>query len=189
MDEKKFKQQLLEELYRPYKACMMCPLGGLGRKNVVFGEGNPNASLLFIGEGPGKDEDEQGKPFVGRSGKLLNRALELVGISRQDVFITNVVKCRPPGNRAPLPLESGTCKNLLLFKQIKIIQPKLIVTLGASALVALIDEPVRITQIRGNIIEKNNLKIFPTFHPAYILRNQKEAPTFLSDFKKIRQFF
>lgn len=185
MDVKKFKQQLLDELYRPYKKCTMCPLGEMGRTKVVFGEGNPDAALMFVGEGPGKEEDEQGRPFVGRSGKLLNRTLELVGIKREEVFITNVVKCRPPGNRTPTPLESGTCKNLLLYKQIKIVQPKIICTLGTSALVALIDESKRISDVRGKLITKNQLNIFPTYHPAYILRNQKEANTFLNDFRKI----
>ena len=120
MDEKAFKQQLLDTLYEPYKKCLQCPLGFLGRTNVVFGEGNPDANLLFIGEGPGKEEDLQGRPFVGRSGQLLNRALGLVGISRPDVYITNIVKCRPPNNRAPLPIEITTWMNLLLNNKIKI---------------------------------------------------------------------
>src|SRR5205823_4093975 len=127
------------ELYKPYKKCLQCPLGTLGRTNVVFGEGNSDADLMLIGEAPGRYEDEQSKPFVGRSGKLLNRTLELVGLKRNDVFITNIVKCRPPNNRKPLPLESTTCKNILLFNQIKIIRPHIICTLGASALQGFID--------------------------------------------------
>ena len=121
-----YKQDLLNKLYAPYQKCIQCPLGKLGRKNVVFGEGNPDAKLVFIGEGPGQDEDIQGRPFVGRSGKLLDKVFDLAHITRSDVFISNVVKCRPPGNRKPLENEIMTCTNLLLFKQLKIIRPKII---------------------------------------------------------------
>src|SRR5579872_2582777 len=134
MDPKSYKQQLLDQLYAPYRNCTMCPLGTLGRTNVVFGEGNPDADLLFIGEGPGAAEDAQGRPFVGRSGKLLTKTLEGLGIKREDVFITNIVKCRPPENRAPTPVEAGICTNLFLYNQIKIIRPKVICVLGATAL-------------------------------------------------------
>lgn len=189
MDPQLFKQQLLDALYEPYKKCLQCPLGFLGRTNVVFGEGNPDADILFIGEGPGKDEDEQGRPFVGRSGKLLNRALALVGIKREEVYITNIVKCRPPGNRAPLPIESSTCMNLFLFNQIKIIRPRVICTLGATALNNLLSKPSAITKIRGQKIDyENNIIIIPTYHPAYILRNQTQAPTWVEDFKTIKAF-
>src|SRR5437870_4631307 len=123
MNPKTYKQELLDKLYAPYKKCMECPLGNLGRTHVVFGEGNPDADLMFIGEGPGKEEDEQGRPFVGRSGKLLNHIFEIIGIHRKNVFITNIVKCRPPNNRKPLPIESNTCKSILLLNQIKIIRP------------------------------------------------------------------
>jgi len=101
MDPKKYKQELLDQLYAPYEKCKMCPLGSLGRTNVVFGEGNPDASLMFIGEGPGKDEDEQGRPFIGRSGRLLTKILNAVGLDRKEVFITNIVKCRPPKKPCP----------------------------------------------------------------------------------------
>ena len=186
MDPKVYKQHLLDALYEPYKKCLACPLGSLGRTNVVFGDGNPDADLLFIGEGPGKDEDLQGKPFVGRSGQLLTRALTLVGIKREDVYITNIVKCRPPGNRNPLPLETSTCMNLLLFNQIKIIRPRIICTLGSIAINALLNKPVAITKIHGTILEKDDLTIVPIFHPAYILRNQSQADAWLQDLKKIR---
>ncbi len=189
MDPQLFKQQLLDALYEPYKKCLQCPLGFLGRTNVVFGEGNPDAEILFIGEGPGKDEDEQGRPFVGRSGKLLNRALALVDIKRTDVYITNIVKCRPPGNRAPLPLESATCMNLFLFNQIKIIRPRVICTLGAIALNNLLGKPASITKMRGQKIEyEDGIIIIPTYHPAYILRNQTQAATWIEDFKTIKAF-
>ncbi len=187
MDEKAFKQQLLDTLYEPYKKCLQCPLGFLGRTNVVFGEGNPNADLLFIGEGPGKEEDLQGRPFVGRSGQLLNRALGLVGINRPDVYITNIVKCRPPNNRAPLPIEIITCMNLLLFNQIKIIRPRIICTLGAIALNSLMQKPFAITKVRGSHLEYKGTLVIPTYHPAYILRNQTQADNWIQDFKTIKE--
>lgn len=181
MDIKKFKQNLLDELYQPYQRCTACPLGFLGRQNVVFGEGNPDASLMIIGEGPGREEDILKRPFVGRSGKLLDKVLEIASFKREDVFIANVVKCRPPENRKPLPIESKTCKNLLLFNQIKIIRPHLICTLGSSALEALIERPVTITRMRGTIIKHNSMTILPTYHPAYILRNRNELENFVKD--------
>lgn len=182
MNSNIFKQQLLDELYKPYQACNACPLGKLGRTQVVFGTGNPNAKLMFIGEGPGRDEDIQGAPFVGRSGKLLDRIFEMIGISRSDVFITNIVKCRPPENRKPAPIESSTCKKLLLKHQINIIQPKIICTLGAAAIQGLLDEySLQISKIRGKPFTQNNYQILPTFHPAYILRNPKELSKMADD--------
>lgn len=184
MDAKLFKEQLLFELYKPYINCTRCPLGTLGRTHVVFGEGNANASLLFVGEGPGAQEDEQARPFVGRSGKLLTKTLNELGIAREDVFISNVVKCRPPENRAPTPLESSTCKNLLLFKQIKIIRPQVICTLGSIALQGLFDKDIKISQYRGKPItwhQKESILVLPTFHPAYILRNPAALPEFKKD--------
>lgn len=183
MNIKAFKQDLLNKLYEPYKKCTQCPLGTLGRTNVVFGEGNPDARIMFVGEGPGQEEDRQNRPFVGRSGKLLTQTLSNLGISRQDVYITNVVKCRPPNNRNPLPLESTTCKNLLLFNQIKIINPPTIVTLGSIALQAFQKGRISITRMRGTIIKTNNISLIPTYHPAYILRNPKELPIFANDIK------
>ncbi len=186
MDAKAFKQQLLDTLYEPYKKCLQCPLGLLGRKNVVFGEGNPDADLLFIGEAPGKDEDEQGRPFVGRSGQLLNRALTLVGIQRSEVYITNIVKCRPPENRVPLPIESSICMNILLYNQIKIIRPRIICTLGSIALNSLLQKPYSISKVRGTELQHDGIIIIPTYHPAYILRNQSQAPVWIQDFKTIQ---
>ena len=183
MDLKKYKQELLEQLYKPYKRCKMCPLGDLGRKNIVFGEGNPDSKLIFIGEGPGQKEDELCKPFIGRSGQLLTKVLKTLGLSRKDIFITNIVKCRPPKNRKPLLSESKTCINLLLFEQIKIIKPKVICTLGSAATRVFFEKDVKITKIRGNIFEKNEIKIIPTYHPAYILRNNRELENFASDIK------
>lgn len=192
MNAKTYKQQLLDQLYAPYKKCMKCPLGSLGRTNVVFGDGNPDASLMFIGEGPGQDEDAQGKPFVGRSGKLLNTIFDLLHVKREDVFITNIVKCRPPNNRKPLPNESNICKNLLLLKQIKIIQPKIICTLGSAALQGLLDnyDEIKITKIHGKPIEHvfKDITIIPAYHPAYVLRNPKEFEALYSDIEKAFKF-
>lgn len=153
MDTKIDKQFMLEQLYEPYKKCLACPLGFLGRKNVVFGEGNPDANIMFIGEGPGAQEDIQGKPFVGRSGQLLNTTLSKLGIDREKVFITNIVKCRPPQNRRPQKIEIQTCKTLLLLNQIAIIAPKVICTLGSSALEGLLEKKIQITKIRGKILQ------------------------------------
>lgn len=175
MNTKQYKQTLLDTLYAPYLNCVECPLGRQGRTNVVFGEGNPDARLVFIGEGPGQDEDTLGRPFVGRSGKLLDKVFELAGIKREDIFISNIVKCRPPGNRKPLPNEIDICTSLFLFNQIKIIRPHIICTLGATALQGLIrDEDVKISKARGKPRPADEIHpyiILPTYHPAYVLRN------------------
>ncbi len=188
MDPKTYKQQLLDQLYEPYKKCIACPLGTLGRTNVVFGEGNPDANLMFIGEGPGREEDAQGRPFVGRSGQLLNRTLSSLSIQRQEVFITNIVKCRPPGNRKPLPIESQTCKNLILINQIKIIRPTVICTLGSAAIQGLLEQEVKITKIRGIEMQIGSIIIIPTLHPAYVLRNPMELQLFTKDIKKAHSY-
>ncbi|HSW73573.1 MAG TPA: uracil-DNA glycosylase [Candidatus Limnocylindria bacterium] len=185
MDNKREKQKLLDQLYAPYQKCLMCPLGSLGRTKVVFGEGNPDARLMFIGEGPGANEDAQGRPFVGRSGQLLTKIIESTGLSRSDVFITNIVKCRPPENRKPFPLESKTCKGILLDKQIEIIKPMVICTLGSAALAGLLGQDVvKITQMRGIPLMHNGITILPTYHPAYILRNPKELEPLVVDINK-----
>lgn len=186
MNKISFKHQLLEELYAPYKNCTLCPLSA-GRTNVVFGRGNPDASLLLLGEGPGRDEDLQGLPFVGRSGKLLSKTLESLGINENSIYITNIVKCRPPNNRAPLPNEVAACTKILLDKQLKIIRPTIICTLGASALKALIETQKGITKIRGTLQPYKDSFIFPTYHPAYILRNNTQLSIFANDLKAAYQ--
>ena len=186
MNPREYKEELLKALYAPYKNCKECHLGFTGRKNVVFGEGNADAELLFIGEGPGRDEDEQGRPFVGRSGQLLNRVLAQVGIERSEVFITNIVKCRPPNNRAPSPQEAATCMGLFLYNQIKIIRPKIICPLGSIALNSLLGKPCSITKLRGTSLEWEGFTLIPTYHPAYILRNQSQALSWLEDFKTLK---
>lgn len=173
MDIKKFKQFLLDKLYEPYRNCTECPLGTLGRTTVVFGDGNPDARIMIIGEAPGRTEDEGGKPFIGRAGKVLDEGLTLAGIEREDLFITNVAKCRPPENRKPTTLEAGICKNLFLFNQIKIIQPSIIITLGATPYQALLEKKDPISSYRGKLHKVLGIDLLPTLHPAYILRNPK----------------
>jgi uracil-DNA glycosylase family 4 len=184
-DRKKKKQHLLDELYKPYEQCMKCPLSVQGRSKIVFGEGNPDAKLMFIGEGPGRDEDEQGRPFVGRAGQLLTKIIAAMGLTREEVFITNVVKCRPPNNRPPLPEESSMCKHILLFHQIEIVQPKIICTLGSTATQALLGAQTKITAVRGIICQFKTYKVLPTYHPAYLLRNPSAKHVVWEDVQKI----
>lgn len=180
MDAPHPKQQLLQQLYRPFTSCTGCHFQMPRATQIVFGEGNPNATLMFIGEAPGREEDLQGKPFVGRSGKLLDKILDALGTKRGDAFITNIVKCRPPNNRKPLPAEM-TISRPLLFEQIKIIRPRIICTLGAAALEGLLEKEVKITAMRGKKIDWNGLIVVPAYHPAFILRNPKELKTLIAD--------
>ena len=151
-------------------ACVKCRELARGRTHVVFGVGNRRAELMFIGEAPGADEDAQGEPFVGRAGQLLTKIIEAMGLRRDEVYIANVLKCRPPQNRPPLPDEVANCLPYLL-RQIELIQPKVIVALGATALRALLDIQIGITKMRGNWYTFRGIPIMPTFHPAYLLRN------------------
>jgi DNA polymerase len=159
------------------RGCTRCILHK-GRTQTVFGEGDASAALLFVGEGPGQDEDEQGRPFVGRAGQKLNEMIAAMGLRREDVYIANVVKCRPPNNRPPLPDESATCSGLYLVRQLQIIRPKAIVTLGNPATQALLGAVPGITKIRGQWQKLRPLAeglegipVMPTFHPSYVLRN------------------
>lgn len=181
MNQKESKALLLQKLYEPYKKCISCPLGILGRQNVVFGSGNPDAQLMIIGEAPGKDEDEQGVPFVGRSGKFLTKILTSLGIDRKELFITNSVKCRPPQNRKPTPLETKTCKDLLLLNQIDIIKPKVICTLGSAAIESLLEKTVKISELHGQQMLFKSIIIIPTYHPAYVMRNRTKLNNFIQD--------
>ncbi len=165
----------LEELAAKAQACTACRLAE-GRNTVVFGEGDPDAQLMIVGEGPGADEDAQGRPFVGKAGQLLNRILEAAGIPRESVYIANIVKCRPPGNRNPLPDEAKICTGLWLSKQIELIRPQIIAPLGSVAAQYFLGEKVSITKVRGNWYEWHGIKVFPMFHPAYLLRNPSRAP-------------
>jgi len=179
------EKKTLGEIKAGYANCMQCPLAKQGRSNVVFGHGNPKARLMFVGEGPGRDEDIQALPFVGRAGKLLTKIIQAMGLERKDIYISNIVKCRPPNNRAPLPNESQTCKNAILFKEIEIIQPEIICTLGATATQELLEKPISITKIRGTFIPFRNTLLMPTFHPAYLLRNPAKKKEVWLDMQNI----
>lgn len=173
-----------EELKIEVNSCTKCILSET-RTNVVFGEGNRNAGIMCIGEGPGYHEDVQGRPFVGKSGQLLDKILHVCGFTRDEhVFIGNIVKCRPPNNRDPLPEERETCIPYL-HKQIELIDPKIIILLGATALKGLIDPNARITKVRGQWMEWNNRLVMPTFHPSALLRNPKLKYDAWEDFKKV----
>jgi len=165
--------------------CTRCKLGTLGRKQVVFGVGDPRAALMFVGEGPGADEDQQGEPFVGRAGQLLTKIIEAINLTREQVYIANVVKCRPPGNRAPEPDEVATCLPFLR-QQIQIVRPKVIVALGASAVQALLATKEPISRLRGRILDFEGAKLVPTFHPAFLLRSPERKRDVWEDMKKVR---
>ncbi len=173
----------LEELYQQHCTCQRCPLGAT-RKNFVFGVGHSKAPLMFIGEGPGADEDRLGEPFVGRAGQLLTKMVRAMGIDRPDVYIANVVKCRPPKNRNPNTEEIAQCAPILQ-QQIELIDPSLIVTLGNVPTRALIPNAPGITKARGQIFQYGKWKVLPTFHPAYLLRNVSAVEVAWRDFKKI----
>ncbi len=182
------KKEQLDALYARYKSCTQCPLATQGRSQVVFGTGNSNAQLMFVGEAPGKDEDMQGFPFIGRAGQLLTKIIEAMGIQREEVYISNIVKCRPPENRTPLPIERTTCKELLLFKEIEIINPVIICTLGAPATQGLLGDSIKISEARGIIHYFKTYPVLPTYHPAYLLRNPSEKKTVWEDMQKIMVF-
>ncbi len=165
----------LELLKAQAQACQACRLAQ-GRTQVVFGEGPLSAQLMIVGEGPGEEEDRQGRPFVGRAGQLLDRILEAAGIPRQKVYITNIVKCRPPGNRTPLPDEARICTDRWLKREIELVAPQIIVPLGAVAAEFFLGEKVSITKVRGQWFEWNGIRVFPMFHPAYLLRNPSRSP-------------
>ncbi|MEW5983341.1 MAG: uracil-DNA glycosylase [Acidobacteriota bacterium] len=166
-------------------ACTRCKLHGLGRTQVVFGVGSPNADLMFVGEGPGHDEDVQGIPFVGRAGQLLTRIIEAIKLKRENVYIANVVKCRPPGNRNPEPDEVATCEPFLL-RQVRAIRPRVIVALGTVAAQALLRTREPITRLRGRVYRYEGARLVPTFHPAYLLRNPERKREVWEDMQKVR---
>jgi|GEM_PF-272799 DNA polymerase len=174
----------LEQIALLVRHCTDCPLSG-GRTNAVPGEGNPNAEVMFIGEGPGFQEDRQGRPFVGRAGKYLDSLLASIGTNREDVFIANMVKCRPPENRDPAPPELAACTKYL-DRQIELVNPKLIVTLGRFAFGRYFPGE-GITKARGQLREKDGRKIFPVLHPAAVLRRDELRPTMIEDFKAISE--
>ncbi|MEM2652633.1 MAG: uracil-DNA glycosylase [Candidatus Caldarchaeum sp.] len=175
----------LDKIAEEVRRCTLCPLWR-SRTNTVPGEGNHRAEVMLIGEGPGEDEDLQGRPFVGRSGKLLTEALKEAGWSREDVFITNVVKCRPPDNREPTPEERSICSDRYLRKQIEAINPRLIILLGAVAVKTLLGIG-SVTAVRGKAFEKHGRKYFCTYHPAAALYNPANKTTFFKDIQRAKE--
>ncbi len=176
--------QTLDELKRECLDCTECALCE-GRTNVVFGDGDPNAEVMFIGEGPGADEDRQGKPFVGRSGMLLNDMLAMIGLSRDKIYIANIVKCRPPNNRDPLGVEQDVCIKWLRA-QTKIIKPKIMVCLGRIAAMRIIKPDFKITHEHGQWFERGGFLFTATFHPAALLRDPHKKPDAFEDFEALR---
>ena len=169
-------------------SCRKCPLADT-RTNVVFGTGVQNAEVMLIGEGPGEQEDLQGVPFVGRAGQLLDDMLEIIDLSRStNVYIANIVKCRPPGNRVPLPEEQEACKGFLR-EQIRIVQPWIIVALGATAAQTLVSPALRITRDRGKWQQKGRFWILPTYHPAALLRDESKKRDAWTDFQAVKQLY
>lgn len=175
----------LEPLKREVLNCARCDLYKT-RRNVVFGSGNPKAKLMFIGEAPGEEEDIQGLPFVGRAGQLLTKIIEAMGLKRGDVYIANILKCRPPDNRGPLPTEILACEENIR-RQIEAIKPKAICTLGKFASQTLLKTQVSITALRGRFQDYNGIKVMPTFHPAYLLRNPGDKKLVWEDMKKVKR--
>lgn len=174
-----------EQLRTECSNCKSCPLAGT-RTNVVFGVGNENADILFVGEGPGENEDLQGEPFVGKAGQLLDKYLEVIDLHRsKNIYIANIVKCRPPQNRDPAPEEQEICIEWLRW-QTRLIKPKIIVCLGRIAAQKLISPDFRVTKEHGNFIQKGNILFMGTFHPAALLRNPSNKPLALEDFQKLR---
>ncbi len=167
--------------------CTRCVLHKQGRKQIVFGVGNPNAELMFVGEGPGADEDEQGEPFVGRAGQLLNKMIEAMGLRREQVYIANVVKCRPPGNRTPEKEECDTCSPFLL-RQIAAIQPKAIVALGAVAARTLLGLNEPMAKLRGRWFDFRGSRLAVTYHPAYLLRDPRQKGETWKDLQMVMEF-
>jgi len=178
------EQSELVKFFYKIKDCMNCPLGET-RTNFVFGTGNPQADLMLVGEAPGRDEDLQGKPFVGRAGQLLTLMIQSIGLQRKDVFIANVLKCRPPNNRDPLPAEIEKCEPYLL-KQIDLISPKLIVAMGRFAAASLLRTKSALGELRKNIHSYNNRPLIVIYHPAALLRNPLLKKQAWEDLKKIR---
>ena len=166
-------------------ACTRCKLCTLGRSQIVFGVGHAKARLMFVGEAPGEDEDKRGEPFVGRAGQLLTKIIEAIGLSREQVYIANVIKCRPPNNRNPEPDEVAACEPFL-FRQIDVIQPSVIVPLGKFAAQCLLRTTDPITRLRGRRFDYRGTTLIPTFHPAYLLRNPSAKREVWEDMKLVR---
>ena len=176
-----------EELEKSIENCKKCKLC-TGRQNIVFGTGNKNADIMLIGEGPGADEDRLGEPFVGRAGKLMNMAFDMLEIKREELYIANVVKCRPPGNRNPEEDEAMACLDYLR-NQVILVKPKIIVLLGSIALKNILGKEYGITASRGKWLEKKGIWYMPTWHPAALLRDNTKKIDFIKDFQKVLEKF
>jgi DNA polymerase len=176
----------LEQIWAELRDCTRCSLHE-GRTHVVNTEGNRRARLMFVGEAPGADEDAQARPFVGRAGQLLTKIIEAIGLKREDVLIGNVNRCRPPANRAPMPDEAATCKPFLL-REIASVQPEVIVVLGNTAMKNLLDTKIGITRLRGEFQDFRGIKVMPTFHPAFLLRDPSKKREVWEDLKKVRDY-
>jgi len=176
-------EETIDDLARIAIACTKCRLAGT-RTQVVYGVGNPNADLMFVGEAPGRDEDLKGEPFVGRAGQLLTDIIKAMKLTRDDVYIANVIKCRPPENRNPEPDELEACRPFIR-RQIELIKPRVIVTLGKFALQSLLEKSYSITAVRGQWLEYDGIKVMPTFHPAYLLRTPAAKKEVWQDMKKV----
>jgi len=176
----------LEEVRKELGDCRRCKLHRT-RRTLVFGEGNERAKLMLIGEGPGYDEDIQGRPFVGKAGQLLTKIIQAIHLQREEVYITNIIKCRPPQNRNPEPDEIQSCHPFLL-KQIEAIQPKIICALGAFAATTLLKTDAKITTLRGRLYDLEGIKVIPTYHPAYLLRNPDRKREVWEDMKQISEW-
>ena len=174
-----------EELENSIINCNKCKLCS-NRTNIVFGVGNPKAEIMFIGEGPGADEDRQGEPFVGKAGQLMNKAFEGLGIRREELYIANIVKCRPPSNRVPEKDEAEACLNYLR-NQVLLVKPKIIVLLGSTALKNILGNEYSITAMRGKWIEQKGILYMPTWHPAALLRDENKKIEFWNDLKEVRK--
>ncbi len=173
----------MRALEEEFKDCALCDLSK-SRTRLVFGTGSAEARLMFVGEAPGFDEDQQGAPFVGAAGQLLTKIIEAMKLKREDVYIANCLKCRPPNNRSPLPSEIAVCSPILM-RQIEIIQPKIICALGKFAAQTLLRSDESISRLRGRFFDWNGTKVMPTFHPAYLLRNPDDKKLVWEDMKMI----
>jgi uracil-DNA glycosylase family 4 len=178
--------ETFEDIWNDIGECTRCPLNA-GRTHIVNSEGNRQARLMFVGEAPGADEDMQARPFVGRAGQLLNKIIEAIGMKREDVLIGNVNRCRPPQNRTPTLDEAKTCKPFLL-REIAVVQPQVIVVLGNTAMKNLLDTKEGITKLRGTFQDYKGIKVMPTFHPAYLLRDPSKKRETWEDMKKVRDY-
>ncbi len=187
IDEEFVQAKSISQLDEMINQCQKCPLGKT-RTKFVFGVGNPSADIVFVGEAPGADEDVQGEPFVGRAGKLLTETLKKIGLQREEVYICNILKCRPPNNRDPLPSEVEKCEPYLL-KQLSLIKPKIIVALGRIAGNTLLRKNETLTNLRKNIYNYYEIPLFVTFHPAAILRNMGWKSTFEEDLIKMKNYY